>query len=712
MSLPRHLLALAILAATFGAGAQAPPQEKPPTATGTPTFPAETELVTVDAVVQDTKGAPILGLTAADFTVKEDGAVQEVQAFEAVNRPPQEPAATSGLATTEAGRTSSNVDAATRVARSFVFIFDERHLDPAEAQRGRLALIRFLETGVGADDRVTLLGTQAGVAWTARLPEGREALLQVLNRLQGRRTGEFARNAISDYEAMRIDRDSDPIVTDRVARRLVTTGAIFRPARLPGDPSEEAANIESERGLTRSRAAEVYSRVTADNETTLALIERSLEGLAAVRGRKSMILVSGGFVHDPHLSNFRRIVTAARRANAALYFVDARGLSAAPSALQADSGVATNFNDLSSTLDALREQSEGSESLAADTGGFSVRDNDLLSGLGRIGQDSTSYYLLGYKPAKARADGGFRKIEVKVAREGASVRARRGYYAPNSADPARRVEARDAALQRAVDSPFELADVPLRATAHVFGETTPGKSTVLLTAEADIRGFAFASQGGTSKDTLELMLVVTNRESAEFFRFDQQFEMNFRPETRARYEASWFPIARKLELVPGSYQAKLIVRDHNAGRLGSLSHDFDVTAPDGLRLSTPILSDRVLDDGAGGHVPEPIARRSFAPSGVLHCRFEVYGAAMDPKTGQPNVTAGFSIRRSDGRFLTAVPETPLRPGPDGSLSRTFGTPLEGAPPGRYEMIVLVTDVAAGRATEAREPFVIEAPAGN
>jgi hypothetical protein len=206
--------------------------------------------------------------------------------------------------------------------------------------------------------------------------------------------------------------------------------------------------------------------------------------------------------------------------------------------------------------------------------------------------------------------------------------------------------------------------------------------------------------------------VVTNRESAEFHRFDQQFEMSFRPETRARYEASWFPITRKLELVPGSYQAKLIVRDHNDGRLGSLTHDFDVAAPDGLRLSTPILSDRLREDGPDARVPEPIARRSFAPAGVLHCRFEVYGAATDPKTGKPNVTAGFSIRRSDGRFLTAMAETPLRPGPDGSLARSFGTPLEGAPPGRYEMIILVTDVAAGGATQAREPFVIEAPPGN
>jgi hypothetical protein len=74
--------------------------------------------------------------------------------------------------------------------------------------------------------------------------------------------------------------------------------------------------------------------------------------------------------------------------------------------------------------------------------------------------------------------------------------------------------------------------------------------------------------------------------------------------------------------------------------------------------------------------------------------------------GRQNVTAGFSIR-----LLAALPETPLNAGPDGTLARSLGVPLDGAPPGRYEAIVVVTDLAAGRAAEAREPFEIEAPAG-
>jgi hypothetical protein len=70
------------------------------------------------------------------------------------------------------------------------------------------------------------------------------------------------------------------------------------------------------------------------------------------------------------------------------------------------------------------------------------------------------------------------------------------------------------------------------------------------------------------------------------------------------------------------------------------------------------------------------------------------------------VTAGFSIRRSDGKFLAVAPETPLKPAPDGTLARTMGAPLDGAPAGAYEMIVVATDLVAGQVAEIREPFEI------
>jgi VWFA-related protein len=682
-------LAAATLAAGLGVAAalpQGPPGPKP-------LFPAGTELVTVDAVVLDRQGTPVLGLTASDFTVAEDGAAQEVAAFEAVHRP-AEAAQTTPTALPAPPRTASNTDPAAREVRSFVIVFDERHLEPAEAATARRAISAFLETGVGAGDRISLVGTAEGAAWTARMPDGREALLKVLGRLQGRRVLESAKDEMSDYEAMRIDRDADPIATDRVARRFVETNG--------GD-------LEGERLQARARAAHVYDRTSRDNETTLGIVERSLQGLSGAHGRKSLILVSGGLVNDPHLPSFRRVITESRRANVAVYFLDARGLTAATSALRADTGLArTDFNDLGSTLQEARERSEGSEGLAADTGGFSVRNtNDLGAGLQRIGREASSYYLLGYSPSNKRSDGLFRRIEVKVSRPGLTVRARKGYYAPGGKKAEAAVaEGRDAAIQRAVNAPFDVPDVPLRATAHMFGESEAGKVDVLVTTEADIRSLAFAERGGAAKDTLEYLLVVAERASGEFHRFDQQFAMSFGAETRARYERTWFPIARQLRLLPGPYQARIVARDQNSGRLGSLTYDFEVPAPVGFRLSTPVISDRVREDPSGPRVPEPTPRNSFAPAGVLHCHFEVYGAALDPRTGRSNVTAGFSIRRSDGQFLATMPESPLRAGPDGALSRTFGTALDGAPPGRYEMILVATDVVAGQAAEAREPFVI------
>jgi VWFA-related protein len=682
-----------------------------------PTFPAQTELVTVDVVVTDKKGVPVLGLTRDDFTVSEDARPQEVVAFDAVHRPgageAQEPAPPPGLAL----RVSSNRTAPGQESASFVIVFDELHLDPTQAVRAREAVGRFLKTGLRDGDRVAVVGTAEGKRWTGRIPEAREALLSVTERLQGKRVGETVRDAMTPYEAMRIDQERDPIVTDQVMRRLISTGEIQHDVAIPGervDPSEEAANRESWRGQTQALARQVYARNAMLAEQTLGIVERALEALAEARGRKSLVLVSAGLVQDAHLRGFRNVVTKARLANTAIYFLDARGLVAANVGLQADVQQPADIIDRStgSWLTETGEASDGSAGLARDTGGFVLENrNDLGAGLERIGEEARSYYLLGYAPTNHARDGRFRAIAVKVAREGVVVRARRGYYAPGLEDKRAQPEGRDAAFQRALDAPFDLGELPLRTLAQHFGAAGDGKTEVLLTTEADIRGLDFEEKGGASSDTLETLLLVARRDDGEYTRFDQQFEMAFQPETRARYERTWFPITRELKLAPGPYQAKVVARDHNSGRMGSVTHDFEVPAPAGLRVSSLVLSDRLLDQGGGGsRTPEVIARRTFAPSGILHCRFEIYGAARDPKTGRPNVTAGFALRRRDGRVLAAAPESPLRPGPDGTLSRSLGAPLDGAPPGSYEVIVVVTDLVAGQVAEAREPILIQGPA--
>ncbi len=59
---------------------------------------------------------------------------------------------------------------------------------------------------------------------------------------------------------------------------------------------------------------------------------------------------------------------------------------------------------------------------------------DLDASLGRIAEDLSQYYLIGYYTTNPRADGSYRRITVKVKRPGVEVRARPGYRALSAAE--------------------------------------------------------------------------------------------------------------------------------------------------------------------------------------------------------------------------------------------------------------------------------------
>ena len=255
---------------------------------------------------------------------------------------------------------------------------------------------------------------------------------------------------------------------------------------LPGEHTTRASTSTAGASQTRALAGQVYGRTAGRIEQTLGVVDRALVALAETPGRKSVVLVTGGLVRNARTSSYRRVVTDSLRANAAIYSLDARGIVALTSSLSAEVTEPLRTQDVSmgAGLTEGRERSEGSESLALDTGGVVLKQNDLAGGLARIAADSRSYYLLGYAPSSRPADGRFHAIGVKVAREGVSVRARRGYWSPGRDEKAPKADARDAGIQRALDAPFDLPDVPVRALAQVLDASGSGRSR----GPADRRG--------------------------------------------------------------------------------------------------------------------------------------------------------------------------------------------------------------------------------
>src|SRR5207247_876107 len=183
------------------------------------------------------------------------------------------------------------------------------------------------------------------------------------------------------------------------------------------------------RPVIQARAMELYDAMTRRIRSVLSAVERLSRGLAGSRGRKSILIFSNGFLNDTNQGGFDRAIDASQRGNTAVYFIDVKGL-AGLSMYGADQPTAPSTGDvgLISMEEAFLETA-GTESLAENTGGASIRNtNDLLGGLQRVAEESAVYYLLGYQPEKS-PDGKWHKLTVKVSRPGVTVRARRGYQA-------------------------------------------------------------------------------------------------------------------------------------------------------------------------------------------------------------------------------------------------------------------------------------------
>ena len=214
------------------------------------------------------------------------------------------------------------------------------HEDGPPAQA---AIAAFLEKGVREGDYVSLLASSGESWWNTRMEGGRADLLAVLRRLEGRRLPDGRLDRLSDWEAMRIAQYNDTLVGERVYRR-------FQMLRLTEDAAFPASRVEQTRSqreedttlygrginemMVETRAAETYRDVRERGTRALATLERALDSLLGAKGRKTLILVSDGFILDTALDGFKQVVQAARRSNVAIYFVNTRGLKGLGGALR------------------------------------------------------------------------------------------------------------------------------------------------------------------------------------------------------------------------------------------------------------------------------------------------------------------------------------------------------------------------------------------
>jgi VWFA-related protein len=404
------LTTLAVLAAA-AAQTQAPAQP--------PTFKSNTNVVQVDVRVFKGKQF-VTGLGADDFVVTEDGVPQKIE-FAVLIGPPAPSAPLAPSAQTPSAPLAPLAPLAPSAPSVWLFVFDTPHLSPAGLTHTRDAVLQFIDTkwhqgdiggivydGRMANNRLTSDAAELRADVAAVKMPGNQQSLQI------QMTREWPRFQ-DEYEVMRVGIDNDPQTVKSVVLRACDED---RDACRRADPAPEIL------GKARELVAEIQQSTTA----TLASVVALANGLARLAGPKTVVFLSEGFVADKMETQIRDAIGDAARAGAHFYTIDARGLNrGSASSSIIDQPIVGSVLGRTARFDTA---SDGPNSLAVDTGGFAIRnENNFGRALDEIQRDAGEYYVIGYNPTNATFDGKYRAINVGVKEPALKVRARRGYLA-------------------------------------------------------------------------------------------------------------------------------------------------------------------------------------------------------------------------------------------------------------------------------------------
>jgi VWFA-related protein len=627
-----------------------------------PTFSSDVSLVRVDVSVLGRDRQPVKGLTAADFSVSEDGKAQPIAAFSEVVLP--EPTKTTPLWGRNVPSDVERNDTASD-RRLVVLVLDDA-MAPSEAMvtNSTRDIAKKVIAQLGPGDL-------AAVTFTA----------------DGRRSQPFTQ-----------DRAKLLAAVDTFSPGLHQLSNLF-------SPSIAVVNMEKARALS----------VTA----TLRML---VEALGSIPDRrKSVIFISVGAAVDVDsvvqtapsdptpqaYAAMKDIVRLAQRASVNIYTVDPGGLDGMRILLQQQVPFTRFEVEQKEYLERVEVLSRSfrdfNRVFADNTGGKAFfNTNEFDTGVAQILRETGSFYLLGYRSSNQKADGRFRRIQVRVKKPGLTVNARRGYYGPEPpraggvTPPAPMIDAIAVLLPR--------TDLPLQATAASVMSPGEREATVLVTAA--LRTAVGAPKGGTNHVKMTVNAFTLEGQARGSSQVEADVSLGA---LESRGDES-YDVTARLKLAPGRYQLRLFVESGLDSKSGSVYCDLEV--PDS-RTGAVGLSGLFFSAGAGAPAasangpaalpPTPTARRTFTAADNASAFVRIYQGGQDPLR---SASVRTWILSGDGSvvFDTARAVDASEFGPGREVNHAAALPLSRLTPGPHLLRVQVT---VGNASALREvPFLV------
>jgi VWFA-related protein len=524
----RFLLACFCTIVGAGVWGQTPAQQPP-------TFRADTHLVQVSVVVTDSRQNPVKDLKVGDFRVFEDGKEQSISLFSVDSRPSSSTAV--DVIPAAATTVSNQVPFSGGVT---VILFDRLNTAWGDQAQARRNIIKYLSQAPPTERIGFYVLDSSYVTIAHDFTTDTRSLLSALTRLQARESREVN-------------------ITDEKAPTIASSGG-------PSSAMDAQLDAALARMDTMIKGEELKNRT----ESTLSALEAIARHLAGIPGRKNLIWVSSAFPlsFDDGFgtrSTYREVSIATRAiadADVSIYPIDARGLMGS-SAVVARTPV---YATLSSNMPAL----DSMQLLAERTGGLVYTNtNDLGRAIARAVSDASTTYTLGYYPSNVTWDGHFRKISVKVRREGAEVRHRTGYLALPA--PPQTPETRQNALVRALASPLNAIALPLSVSLEPAPESD-------LTATLRLNASSIRlSQTAPDmwEGAVDVAIAQALPSGALVRTLDVTVPLRFNTVMRDQALREGLNLNRRIRPNPEAHSVRIAVRDPATGAVGSVSISAD-----------------------------------------------------------------------------------------------------------------------------------------
>lgn len=706
------------------------------------TFRVPVDVVVVRAIVTES-GRPITDLTVEDFTVFEDGKPLPIQSFtresyEIVRSHESEIEREKAPAEGSNGQSPPAPPAGPTSSRPhFISLLIDDVTSPSHGALKRTvdAIGKFVQERVQPGDRVAMVA--ASGKFHQPFTADRERLLEAVRLLPGKlNRRQLVRSdcpAISDLQAQRIHNETDPLaletaISEKLFCNQMVSGEIFGSSQGGADQNPRAfrntnflsLNLTEGNSEQRQNAEVVVraqaTRIHRENEywsrNLLHTLQRHLGTLQHFEGRKSLVLVSDGFLAQQLRYEMQGVVHAALRAGTILSTVDMRGLYTTSYRASEVAALATEatLSQMSMRVENMRVQSQPLAQLALETGGVHFHnDNDLFGGLKQIADNQSFYYVLTYASPATASDGRYHRIEVKVSRPGLKVTHRSGYYAPRE-DPTY-IGLKKREVLDALRAPGNLNEIPIRLSYNAFpvGED---RYQVDAFTRIDFGRLPFLEKKDRQTNLLHLITAAYGEKGGYLGGQEKQLDLRLTRSGRQELAALGATSKFTLEAPPGEHELKAVVRESVEAVIGSVQEKIVLAKR--LPVGKP--------SGPGYRLLAALA--APAPSGPIPLSFTTHTFYPDPR--QALIRFSAEARLPEDGDLAASASEPLQTmgmalREDGEIASLFGSTAEAEgsggkvrfdgrmklTPGRYRLKLAVSDIS-GRVGVAEKELIIPA----